>query len=388
MRIVIATGIFPPDIGGPATYSKVLAEELVKRGHTVTVVTYGSNESRSKNQESRNNNYELRVTSYELRKGIRHMVYFWRVYRAGRNADVIYAQDAVSAGFPAAVAALLLKRRFILKIVGDHAWEQGVQRFGVRDLLDDFLGKSYGARVGMLRMVQRFAGRRAKHIIVPSEYLKSVVERWGLKPDKITVIPNAVSISQNLVSKKEARAKLGLDSEAFILLSIGRLVPWKGFGMLIELMPRITAKISDAKLIIIGNGPDEDILRVTSYELRVPVIFTGGIPKENIALYLAAADMFCLNTAYEGFSHQLIEAMTAGIPVITTNAGGNKEIIRDGENALVARYNDDADWQEKIFLLYHNEALRLRLSRGGEHIADHYSLERMVIKTESIIRNS
>ena len=389
MRIVIATGIFPPDIGGPATYSKLLAEELSKRGHEVVVVTYGSTVSREKDK-IQDTKYKIQIISQGYLKGLKHIAYCWQVFKVGKHADVIYAQDAVSAGLPAALAAILLRKKFFIKIVGDHAWEQGMQRFGVTDLLDEFLTKKYGFAVTVLHRVQAFVASRAKRIIVPSEYLKSVVMRWGIPTVKITVIPNAISVTRTVVSKKEARRQLGLDQNNSILISVGRLVPWKGFSMLVELMSRLQVKIPHVKLIIAGDGPERKNIEseIAKHALKDIVVLTDSLPKEELGVYLAASDIFCLNTAYEGFSHQLIEAMAAGIPIIATNAGGNNEILRDGENALVATYNDLVDWEEKIFQLYQDHELSNRLSYNSKSLVEQYSIERMMEKTEFVLLKS
>jgi|SRR3989344_3459666 len=386
MRIVIATGIFPPDIGGPATYSKLLAEELIKHGHKITIVTYGEHESRIRNYESGGQNKNLQIVFRSLPKSIRHLLYFWKILRYGYNADVIYAQDAVSAGFPAMVAAWILGKRFFLKVVGDHAWEQGMQRFGVSDLLDDFLAKKYGIRIALLRFFQMRTAKRAEKIVVPSTYLKSVVERWGISSERIMVIPNAISLPNIIPTKEEARRMLGLDG--FVLVTIGRLVPWKGFQMLVELMPKLCEVIPNVKLVIIGSGPEERNLQLTTYNLQLPVTFTGAIPKEKLLQYLAAADVFLLNTSYEGFSHQLIEAMAIGVPVITTHAGGNKELVRDGENALVAEYNNPESWKDGILRLYGDEALRQKFQECNADSIKKYSAEEMVSKIESLFHNS
>ena len=101
--------------------------------------------------------------------------------RAGRSADLFLALDPVSVGFPATLVSLLLRKPLVVKIVGDYAWEQGTQRFGITDTLDDFVVKP--ARhpfVLLLRSTQRMVARRAKHIIVPSAYLKRIVTAWGI----------------------------------------------------------------------------------------------------------------------------------------------------------------------------------------------------------------
>ena len=104
LKILICTGIYPPDIGGPATYSKLLFEELPKMGIETRVLSFG----------------EVR----HLPKILRHFVYFIKVLKMGRRADIIYAQDPVSVGLPAMLAAKILRKKFILKVVGDYAWEQ------------------------------------------------------------------------------------------------------------------------------------------------------------------------------------------------------------------------------------------------------------------------
>jgi glycosyltransferase involved in cell wall biosynthesis len=111
MRILVATGIYPPQIGGPATYSKLLYDELPKRGFQVDIVNFGDFISKP--------------------KIIRHILFFIELLKKGQGVDVVYAQDPVSVGLPALIASQILQKKFVLKIVGDYAWEQGVQRFRV-----------------------------------------------------------------------------------------------------------------------------------------------------------------------------------------------------------------------------------------------------------------
>jgi len=219
--------------------------------------------------------------------------------------------------------------------------------------------------------------------------LKSVVERWGISVEHIAIIANAVLLPKTIPAKEEARRALGLDG--FLLVTAGRLVPWKGFSMLVELIPKLVEVIPKAKLVIVGDGPERQQLelriRSASWrnESRDIVLLTGSVSKDKLAVYLAAADIFLLNTGYEGFSHQLIEAMSMGIPVVTTNAGGNKEVVRDGENALVAEYNNLESWKEKILRLYEDQELRRVLSQSNKDITQRYSVENMIQKIENLL---
>src|SRR3990167_7909869 len=105
MRIVIATPLYPPEIGGPATYAKLLFEGLPEKGIEVELVKFS----------------DVR----HLPKIIRHIAYFLRVLKAARNANVVLALDPVSVGLPAMKAAQKARKPFVVKIVGDYAWEQG-----------------------------------------------------------------------------------------------------------------------------------------------------------------------------------------------------------------------------------------------------------------------
>ncbi|MFY9462371.1 MAG: glycosyltransferase [Candidatus Sungiibacteriota bacterium] len=361
-RILIATGIFPPDIGGPATYSKILADELPKHGFGVSVLNFG--------------------VFRHLPKGIRHAGYFWNVLRQARYTDAIFAQDPVSVGLPAAIAAKILGKKFVLKIVGDYAWEQGMQRFGVPDLLDEFLRKHYGFRVEFLRKIQKFSARAAHVIIVPSNYLKGVVVKWGIPEDKIRVIYNAFEGENSpLHSHEEARRDLGLSGS--VAISVGRLVPWKGFMTLIGIIPEIVKSIPDFKLVIVGSGPEEERIRseVNKLGLSERVRLVGQVAHDRLLVYLKAADVFVLNTAYEGFSHTLLEAMAVGIPAVTTSVGGNTEVIESGVNGILVPYDDRQELKRAIVELCKNMELKRALVSNALKSLDKFSKEKTVEDT-------
>src|SRR3989344_4924157 len=281
-KILIVTGIYPPDVGGPATYSKILFDELPKKGIGVEILSFGE--------------------VGHLPKIIRHFVYFYKVLRSGRSADLIFAQDPVSVGFPAMLAAKILRKKFLLKIVGDYAWEQGVQRFGVKKVLDDFLKNRYRWEVELFRKIECLVANRADKIIVPSEYLKGVVTKWGIGPEKIYVVYNAFQDNELFRFPRFAQGGFAKPGQRLIV-SAGRLVPWKGFDALIEIMPEILKEVPDARLVIIGDGPEKQNLesRIKNLELEEEVTLTDTLPHEKVLEYLAAADVFVLNTAYEGF---------------------------------------------------------------------------------------
>jgi len=362
LRTLVATPLYPPEIGGPATYSKTLVDGMLDTGIIIRVVRFSS--------------------VRQLPKILRHAIYAWYILRQSRYVDNIYAQDPVSVGFPAAIIAVVTRKKFAVKIVGDYAWEQGVQRFGVTELLDEFLSRSYGRPVELLRVIERFTARRAANIIVPSEYLKTVVARWGIAEDKITVIANSFEIPDYIISYRKAREMLGL--KGHVVISAGRLVPWKGFDILISAVSTLIKKNIPLSLIIIGSGPLEKELRDAIIALDVGAYITciGRVEHDEMLSFLAAADAFVLNTGYEGFSHALLEAMAMGTLVITTSVGGNPELITNKENGFLVEYNNQDQLAEAIKLVLDMDTEeRERIVAHAQKTAEQFSATRMLSET-------
>ena len=200
MKVLIATGIYSPDVGGPATYSALLEKELPKRGVEVKIITYG----------------KLKNYPWILRQP----AYFFRIFLAARNVDIIYAQDILNSGISSYVAASIWRKKFLLKIVGDYAWEQGAQRFGVKEVLDEFLDRQYGFMVECFRFLEKFVAGRADKIIVPSEYLRDLIRQWGVLKHRAVVIRNAAPIPRQLPGRGE-RGVAGGGGRGVVLHHLG-----------------------------------------------------------------------------------------------------------------------------------------------------------------------
>jgi len=367
MKILITTGIYPPSIGGPATYSKLLFDELPKKDISVRVLSYDE------------------VRKYP--KGFSHFIFFLKTLWQAKNVDFIYTQDPVSVGWPTMWAAKILKKKYVLKVVGDFAWEQGVRRFGVTDTLDDFvsLDHQYKKDVHRLKSVQKEVAENAEKIIVPSYYLKKIVSKWGIAENKIKVIYNAFSDDPTLNSEiKDSESKIKireeLDLSGNIMISVGRLVPWKGFGTLISLMPTLLKKFPDLKLLIAGSGPQKEELEKLIFDLNLndSIKLLGQLPKKDLYKYIKASDLFVLNTNYEGLSHQLLEVLSIGIPIVTTNVGGNPELIEDKKNGLLVNYDDQKELEMAIENILLDESLALDLVSNGKESVKKFSKEKML----------
>lgn len=379
-KVLITTGIYPPDIGGPATYSSLLLKELGGYDYEIKVLTYGAKELAVAET--------IYVVSNKWPKGLRHFIYFIKVLFLGWRADVILAADSsFGAAFISILAAKLIGKKIIVRVTGDYAWEQGQQRFGVKDLMDDFQNKKYGLLVELLRLCQKFFARAATAVIVPSFYLKKIVLKWGAKEEKIKVIYNSVDLADSSSTKEEARQKLGLEGK--ILVSIGRLVLWKGFLDLIEAAAGLFKEIADLKLLIIGDGPERKRLemKIEKLGLNNRIFLIGAMAKNKLFEYLKAADVFVLNTAYEGFSHQIIEAMSLGLPVVTTAIGGNPEVIKNGLNGFLVRHGDKEELKAVLKRVVSNEILQKKIGASAKGASLNFSKEIMLDKIKELLNN-
>ncbi len=360
MRILLATPLYPPEIGGPATHAQFVAAELSKRAHVIDLLPFA------------------RVRKYP--KVVRHIAYFFLLLWRGWRCDVVYALDPVSVGVPASAAAFLLRKRFVLRVAGDYAWEQGVGRFGVTDDLEAFLGgvagaapitsasrarRAYPLSVRFFQWVQCVVASRAERVVVPSQYFKTVIVRWGIAPKKISVIYSTLDPVEYL-TKEAARTKLGVGSSP-LLVSAGRLVKWKGFLALLDAFALVVREYPEAQLRIIGSGPEQRAIeqKIAKLKLNSSVLLEGQLSQQDLHDRVAAADVFVLNTHYEGLSHQLIEVMQIGTPIVTTAVGGNGELIVDGVSGLLCAPDAVPVFAASIVRVVRDAKFATRLRRGA-----------------------
>jgi len=362
MKILICTGIYYPDIGGPATYSKLLFDELPKKGVFVEVLSFG----------------EVR----RLPKIIRHYAYYKRVKKIARNFDVIYVQDPVSVGLPTALACEKQNKKFVLKVVGDYAWEHYQnQKSNLKSQNEEFIyperfwNIKFDLKTELLKRIEKFVAERAEKIVVPSKYLKNIVKGWGVDENKISVIYNAFSPADIVEEKYSLRIRFKITG--ITIFSVGRLVPWKGFETLIEIMKELP---NNTRLLIAGDGPDYEKLqnKIKNLNLGNRVFLLGRLEHDDLLKKIKASDIFVLNTGYEGFSHQLLEVMNVGTPIITTDVGGNPEIIKNEKDGLLVGYDNKEQIKEAILKLAGNRVLADRLAKNAKDKVKNFDQEKML----------
>lgn len=323
-RLFIASGIFHPESGGPATYLYELLPQLQMRGWDVRVLCYGDDSV---------SGYPYPVTRIPRNALPKR----WLQYaQAGRSrlqwADLTYMHT---------LSLPLIGHRAprVLKIVGDQAWERAIRRGWIASTedIDAFQTRSYGPIVTAQKAARSYEVRGMDGVIVPSEYLKRMVTGWGVPAEKIQVIYNALPQGHlpAEVSQAEARSRLGLDATP-TLFTAARLHAWKGVDHLIAAMHNGPYM----RLLVAGDGPlrAQWTALAQAAGLGDRVHFLGQVSREKMALYMKAADYFVLYSGYEGLSHVLLESLRAGTPIIASDKGGNSEVVQQGKNGLLVPY--------------------------------------------------
>lgn len=327
MHILVPTGIFHPEAGGPATYLYHFLPELQARGHTVEVVTFSD--------DSPTETYPYPVVRIP-RTNLLHRNWAYRQAVAQRlpRADLVYV-NGLGLWLPK------LHKPSVIKIVGDRAWERCMNRGWIPpdEDIDLFQLKRYSPLIQWIKHGRTKEAQAVDRVIVPSDYLKRMVVGWGVRSENVQVVYNAFEVDSSPITL--TRADLGLPSETPILLVVARLTAWKGVDALltaIQSLPTI-------QVIVAGDGPMLATWRQLASDLGLAerVRFLGDVPRQTLRGYYKHADYTVLYSGYEGLSHVLLESLSMGTPVIASNKGGNPEVVQHDQNGLLVPYkNADA----------------------------------------------
>jgi glycosyltransferase involved in cell wall biosynthesis len=368
VRVVVVSGIWPPDVGGPASHAPALADALREAGHEVEVVTTAAAEPAPRP-------YRVRWVSRARPAPLRHLAVTGEVWRAARSADRVYATTMVRR---AALGATLARRPLVVKLVADEAFERERRSGRFAGTLEEFQAAGGGLRVRALRATRTTALRRARRVVVPSAYLREIAIGWGLSPDRVTVIPNPAPALPAVPSREEARAALGIDG--FAIATAGRLTAQKALGDALAAVERV----GDVELLVLGDGPERASLeqRVVSLGLTERVRFLGAGSRDDVIRLFRAADVALLTSAWENLPHTLLEALAVGTPVIATAVGGIPEVVRDGENGILVPAGDIGAMAFAIERVARDDALRRTLVSAAaasvEELSEPRILQRIV----------
>ncbi len=216
----------------------------------------------------------------------------------------------------------------------------------------------------LTRLIAGWVLRRADSVIVVGRYLVDVARRLGVPESRIAVINMGVDTTEFYPrARAQARARLGIEPDRLVLLSVGSLTPVKGHAYLIGAMPAIQRHHPSCHLYVVGDGPLQARLQAQTDELEIAerVTFVGPRPPDEIVWWLSAADLVIVPSIAESFGLVAVEALACGIPVVASRVGGLVEHIVDGENGFLVPPGDSRSIAEKVDALLSDLARRMSM---------------------------
>lgn len=191
--------------------------------------------------------------------------------------------------------------------------------------------------------------RRATRVFAVSDSLRRLALELGTPAERTEVVGNGIDTARfHPVDRAAARERLGVPSGARVLISVGGLVERKGMHRVIDCLPALMQQHPQLHYLIVGGGSPEGDMRaeldaqVARLGLAGRVHFLGVLPPDELKWPLSAADVFVLATRNEGWANVFLEAMACGLPVVTTDVGGNREVVCRPELGVVVPFGEAA----------------------------------------------
>jgi glycosyltransferase involved in cell wall biosynthesis len=315
--LLLITGIFPPDSGGPAKFAMEFGKWASIQGCQTRILTYSDEPIKDQNFDF------FKLTAVSRTNNIL-MRYFKMIQQIG--VSVAHGTHILSVGafLETYIASIILRFTYVAKVPGDIVWERA-RNSGVTNLgIDEFQNVKLTLKYRIFRALYTRSLRRARIVIVPSMGLYKLCVRWGVSETKLRLIYNSVG--------GEFNTKNGLVEKKFDLITVCRLTLWKGVDELIEY-----ASQRNVSLLVIGDGPDRVRLESLALALRANVVFEGEVAPQRVYDFLRQSKIFVLNSYYEGLPHALVEARVAGVLSIGRSGTGSEEVISDDLDGFLIR---------------------------------------------------
>ena len=319
MRVLVTVGIFPPDIGGPATFvpkiAKYFQDEL---NYEIEILTLSDNKNSNINDD-----FSVKRIDRNLPIIYRWLKTIFTIYKLGKNKDLIFVNGL---GTETTIANIFLKKKIIRKIVGDPVWERAYSKAKISESFDEFQVKNYGFSISFQKKVRSFSIKKSDIVVTPSQHLKNFILNLGFK-NKIEIINNGVFIP-------EENTNIFTNDQINITI-VSRLVSHKNIKKIIRAISDLNDPL--IYLNIIGDGPELNQLQKISLESnnKDNIIFHGKLNRDEINHIFLNSDIYIQASNYEGLPHSLLEAMSYGIPVLCTPVGECKEILGNEDRGYI-----------------------------------------------------
>ena len=338
MNILITVGIFPPDIGGPASFVPKIANHLINMDNEVKIICLADEENLLLEDEL--DVLRIRRSTY---LPIRWFKTISLIIKHGRKSDILFVNGL---GVEAAIANLYLRKKIVRKIVGDPVWERFYNKKRTSETFDDFQNLKHNLNVRIQKLIRNWSISSSEVVITPSDHLKEFINRTNPKTE-VLKINNGIEITEFKRSKTPLHE--------FNILINSRLVVQKNIHLVIEAMGSI--KNLDINLKIIGEGGEfarlEDLITNLKIQSRVKMI--GKVENNLISEYLKTSNLFIQASDYEGLPHSILEAINYEVPILSTEVGGCKDLLDNGDRGfIISSPQNKQQIAEKIDYIYEN----------------------------------
>ena len=350
-----------PLSGGTGAYVYYLSNELMKNGYRICIAT-GSDQKLDVKVNEQLNVYFLKIPKTPIIKSFLLAASSYRKLtslRQTENVDITHANLPLTPNFavpPNFVKTLVCTVHSTWKGEAEAIRGEPYSRLNANEKF--MVSFNWFLRIFEERML-----KRANKIIAVSHFTKrELLNYYGVPEEKIRVIHNGVDTNkfQPALDKRKVKEELGFNPNALIILSVGRLYARKGLFTLIESMPAVIERFKNVKFIVSGKGQSDEMRKLIAHAEKLGVkdnlIFTGYYPDKKLPKLYQAADVFAFSTFYEHHPFAVLEALSTGLPVVTTWVGGIPETIESGKNGFLVEPFNPGQFADKILYLLEHPA--------------------------------
>ena len=370
MKLAIVTETFPPEVNGVAMTFGVIARELGRRGHEVTVY-HPAGAGRGAPAGGRDFQEELMpgfpVPGYPaLRFGLpagRALRARWRA----RRPDLVHVVTEGPLGASAVTAAHALGVPVTSSFhTNFHSYARHYRLGWLRPLT-----------LGWLRRLHN----RTRRTFAPTAELSAELAGLGFR--NLLVLSRGVDTAQFRPERRSSvlRESWGAGADDPVVLHVGRLAPEKNYPLLFRIYAAMRAANPRCRFVVAGEGPLRDRLR----RQHGDCIFAGFFSREEIGRYYASADLYIHASTTETFGNVLTEAMASGLAVAGFDYAAARQFVRHGESGLVAPWGDPEALTAAAVRLAAEPALAARLRRGARAAVEAQAWDKVVVHFETAL---
>ena len=389
MRVAIFSDNFYPELSGIADSVLALGKELAKRGHQVCYFApaYGPADYAKANLpvgelELGENIKIVRLWSLPIKNSPtgqgRLVLPFVLSYRALRDfaPDIIHINLCSFLGLDAILFAKVSKIPIL-----------GTSHTPITEFIKYFPIRAKWFDVILNHFVAWFYNR-ANFVTGPSQFIFDEMKRYGFHRTG-QPMSNLIDVSNFTPVTKEKKAELKKEFQLsdHVVLYAGRLAEEKHIDVIIWAIKTVQEKFPDVNLVVTGHGAGEFALKSLVKELNLEknVKFTGTVPWAKLILFYQVSDIFAIASTAETQSISMLQAMSAGIPVVAVRAGALPEYV-SADNGYLFEIGDFATLAERLIYLFNNEKERDRLGQGGVVTAGRYSIKEIAGQWENLFK--